>query len=158
MTVAQTKPYPFDLAELRKGSVVAPEEVERVSGVSRGDTKRYGLALLRVQEMLSKQWRRERGEVITTRATGDSIVICTDEEAARLNPRRFRAHIAGQRRDLRRQADVDRSALTTDEARNGHERSLVTMAAFLSGAKRAERVALKAHERKTPGLEASKKH
>jgi len=146
------RPYPFDLTTLAKGSVIGVEDCERVSGVKRGSPL-FALGLLRVQDLLARQWLAEIGEVITTRAHNDTVLILSDDDACGENERRSRGHIQGLRRDLARQSGVDRSKLSTPELLEAHERSLVRRSAFLAAGSAAYRQArLAPATRRTPGL------
>jgi len=145
-------PYPFDVAQLSKGDWLPPERCERVIGVSRNDVKKYQLKLLGVKQALERQWHRERDEVITTSIERDGIRICTDDGAVVTNEKRFEQSRRMMRHALVRSNGIDRSALSSDEMRSKHERSLTRLAAFISGGTRAAFAALKGHRRATPGL------
>jgi len=150
--VSEAKPHPFDLSKLSKGSVIGPSEIEEVTGVKRGVKGDFSLALLRAGALLSSQWFGEREEIITTRCQGESLVICTDDEALEVNNRRSDLRVRGLRKDLARTVGIDSSKLSSDEKRNRRDRILSCRAAFLSAGKSAARVALKSHVRQTPGL------
>ena len=150
--MTDVRPYPFDLTELRKGSWITPEECERVGGVRRTDVKLYGLALLRVKDALERQWLRERTDIITVRTSADGLLICTDDDAVKVNEQRYGSGVSTIRRAFVRQNGVDRRELTSDDTRSLHERSVLRIGAFLAGAKQAVRVALRPTPRSTPGL------
>jgi hypothetical protein len=145
-------PWPFDLADRDKGCSITPEEIERVTGTKRTDARRYQLALLRAGELLEKQWRRVKDETITVRIRGDGLIVCTDDDASATNEQRASNGLSMMHRSLRRQLGVDRARLTSDVSRSAHERSLIRIGAYVSGARTTARAALKAHTRQTPGL------
>jgi hypothetical protein len=155
VSVAATRPWPFDLDGLTKGSLIGPEDIERVTGVRRG-AQNWRLAVMRAASLLERQWAKERGEKITFRTTADSVVICTADEASTVNEQRTGRRKRGLRRDFVRQRAVGRAELSSDDKRQAHERSLITMGAFLSGGQRAAQAVLKPVERKTPGLPSKK--
>lgn len=151
MSDVEVKPYPFDVHALEKGVWISAEVCERLLNIKRHD-RRYSLGILGLRRKLQKAWARDRGEIITTRGEKDGIRICDDNSAVPTNTDRFAQGVGKIRRSTRDLAGADRSKMTP-EMKAEQERGIVRQSAFLSAGRKASRTALKAVERKTPGLE-----
>jgi hypothetical protein len=144
--------YPIDTATLCKGSRILADEIERAINVKR-TSRDYSLALLKLRKFI--EWRlAERDLEVVTCSERDDIKILTDDEAAPHTDNEFQNALKKARRELRKQASVDRAGITEDAIRAEHDRALVVNGRTYAGAQKARRQAMlppSPRERLTPG-------
>lgn len=77
-------PFPLDFDRLEKGMTIDIPIIAHFSGRKPG-TKEYDFAKLALRERIMKHFNQS----VTVRCEGDTLHICTDEEAALHNPKMF---------------------------------------------------------------------
>ncbi len=151
-----TSEYPIDTRELHKGSIIAPEIIERAFGVKR-ETRAYQLALLRARNYIERRFL-DRDEVVTIVTRRDAIVILLDEEASVYNEREFWNDIDAARRKHGRMLGTNRANLS-DARIDSHDRATETQGRVLAAVRQARKEPPKIGPtpRNTPALRAGTK-
>lgn len=148
--MSTTEKYPFDFDALDKGDVIPAERIEEITGHKRQEAA-YGIALMALQSQVQSELLL-RGRPVVVRCDKGALRILTDPEAADHTAKLFaqrkrqlvRAHGYGMRVQV---ANLD------EQTRLSHERNIVVQGAQLAAMHDARRTALKAVQRKTPGIE-----
>lgn len=112
----------LNLATLGSGSVVAVEEVERLTGFSRR-SRDYPMACLAVRDALMVWFRAERGVLPTIVIRHDEVCVLAPREAVEYNRRMGESLLRRFRATYRRNAAVEAGELTAEE-RVEHRRDL----------------------------------
>lgn len=122
----------IDFSTIEIGGEVSQELCEQHLGISYADDPtRYALALLGLLGEVRKYLKDKHHREITVRAVKCQLLILTDAEAARYNPKRFADGMRLIRRAHRRLLAVDVSKLTPEQ-RATYGRDVETQSARLS--------------------------
>ena len=147
--LSTTEKYPFDFDALDKGDVIPAERIEEITGHKRQEAA-YAIKLMALQSQVQTELI-QRGRDVVVRCDKGALRILTDPEAVDYTAKLFqqrkrqlvRAHGYGMRVSV---GNLD------DEQRLSHERNIVVQGAQLAAMHDARRTALKAVQRKTPGI------
>ena len=112
--------YPMDIDELELGSIITPETIERVMGVSRSEVKKYAIKKMNLAEFIRRQWLEDRGRRCVIKHRGDALHILPHESASRENPSRIRRAIQSWARSHRDNLDVDTAEFTAEQKERHH--------------------------------------
>lgn len=134
-----TERYPLDFEKLRKGDYIPPEQVERISGVTRSE-RSYQFAIMKLKEEIQRNC-----DGYCVKQEGLGLRIQKDAEAsgylASLNNSRYR----GIMRSNQLLGKVDQENLTPAQQRE-HERRMLVQSRMLQAAL-SERRAIESSEK-----------
>lgn len=144
--------FPINFDALRKGDIIPSEVIAAFCGSPRG-TQCYDFTVLSLRTRIMRECR-DRGMSYTLAVIKGELRILTDEEAAIYNARMCRSGFRRQYRSLKRLAQVDPTALSSEQQRD-HERNLLVYGRMVQAARsaRATVIAIE-HQRTIPGLPA----
>lgn len=134
--------YPMNFAELRKGQTITTDEIERITGVTRG-SHRWPFAIMQLQSQIERGCMAVNNPILP-RVRRDQIVMLHDAQADIELRRDHNAHVRGLRRALTRQLSiVDPSLLTADE-RARHDHNVAVQSRCVQAIRKAVKRQLKA--------------
>lgn len=143
----------LDFSTVEIGGEVSQQVCEEHIGMTYADDATgYSLGLLKLMDEVRRYMRDKHHREITVRAVKGQLLILTDGEAAKYNPKRFADGLRLIRRAHRRMLAIDVSKLTPEE-RVKYGRDLETQSARLTMLrKRPETIAAEVVHRATPKL------
>lgn len=145
-----SSPYPYDFDKLDKGSIIPPEELERIFDVKRHD-RRFGMEAMFLCGRVELELR-VRGIEATACMDKDALKVLTDAEAVLYHHRAFERGVRKLAKSHAGMMRVDTSRLSQEE--KAHHDSLVNRQApqLLALRQARQRLYLQAYTRKNPPL------
>lgn len=110
------------LENLGKGDQIGVTTIERASGTDRRRPN-FKLAMLAVKKA-AEEFFDNTGNPVSIKADGDSLLILTDEQAAKYQRGRFVGHVRGLRRAVVKQSQVDEDNIQSEEELERHRKAL----------------------------------
>ena len=145
--------FPLNVAKLVKGQIITVKELESIFGIEMDDPK-WCWKLLNRKAEIERQRAKVGLPVLTMRTPNNTLVVCTDEDAAVYNQSMGKRGIRRFKRATHRNIHVDSAKLTKEQA-DAHGRNLIRQAMVFSAIQSAAHralPALTAPERVTPRM------
>lgn len=148
----QAKRHPIDFEQLNKGDKIGTETIEKITGVSRNDWKRYELAVLTLKEQIEKEMAG-RGTPVVIKIDAGTLLVLTDSEAVQYLNERHRI----LRRQITRNHGKSVNAVDvrqlTEQERLDHERGVLIRSKELQAMESVRKhLSSPAYKRSVPGL------
>lgn len=127
--IAETKPWPFDFAALKKGDVIPADEVERIVQCRRTD-RLYSRKVAGLCERVADGILATQQMHVTVCQKEDTIRILTDMEASAYNTRAFR-EFTGRRLRAHHRLVVVATEYLSNEVRERHRDEVIAQGRIL---------------------------
>lgn len=144
--------YPLETKDLKKGSEIASDKLEEITGYKKEEAK-YRLEVLKIKEYIEKSLAQDN-LYVTTSFRGFDLFILKDNEAAIYNDNQIRIRINQAMTSFERLLRVDKSNLDTQE-QSIHRRNIEVNSRYIQplySLRQQEQIACTGYKRKTPGL------
>ena len=140
----EAKPYPLNMADVQKGTVIPVHIIQEITGETPG-TDAYKLRQLALKGYLERQLQEE-GRPATIRCVGCELEVLNDSAAAIYNAKQYQNKKAGMVRAHWRNTQVELHELEAKEAKD-HLRRLQVQSFELAAMRKSRRKVQLEHQR-----------